>query len=143
MLRLNVRTGTSKGQSFAANGEVVRIGRGPANDLVLGDTHVSAEHARIYLGPATTVVEDLQSTNGTAVMRRGVRIVLGESAAYKTVLEGGDVVELGTGDATTQIEVVLEDDREDARVVAVRKIDELGRITAGVEENSRSLSALY
>jgi Nif-specific regulatory protein len=143
MLRLFVRTGSGRGKSFEARGEVVRIGRAPTSDLVVDDTHVSADHARIQIGPAAQVLEDLGSTNGTSLVRRGVRTTLGESGAYKAVLEDGDVVELGGGEAVTHIDVHSKDDGDEARVVAVRKIDDLGRITAGVEENPRSLSALY
>ncbi|HMJ54889.1 MAG TPA: sigma 54-interacting transcriptional regulator [Polyangiaceae bacterium] len=143
MLRLAIRSGTSKGRSFDAAGEVVRIGRAPTNDLVLEDVQVSAEHARIVLGPASPVLEDLRSTNGTALLRGAARTVLGEGAGYRAALESGDVIELGSGEAITTIAVSVDDDSEEARVVAVRKIEDLGRITAGIEQNPRSLSALY
>src|SRR5450432_3666261 len=143
MLRLTVRTGAVAGRSFDAEAEVVRIGRAPGNDLVVEDTHVSAEHARVYTGPAAPVLEDLRSTNGTSVIRGNARTVLGETTGYKAALAHGDVIELGSGDAVTRIEVAVQDDADDTRVVAVRKIDEFGRISAGVEENPRSLSALY
>ena len=143
MLRLVIRSGTSKGRSFEAAGEVVRIGRAPGNDLVLEDIHVSAEHARIVLGPAAPMLEDLRSTNGTTLVAAGPRTVLGEGAGYKAALETGDVIELGSGDAVTAITVSVADERDETRVVAVRKIDDLGRITAGIERNPRSLSALY
>ena len=84
MLRLFVRSGSGKGKSFDARTEVVRIGRAPTNDLVVDDTHVSGEHARIYTGPAAPTLEDLGSTNGTSVVRGGVRSTLGESGGYKT-----------------------------------------------------------
>src|SRR6185503_16291298 len=84
-----------------------------------------------------------QSTNGTSLVRQGVRRVLGENGGYKAALRGGDSIELGTGDAVTVVDVAVQDEGDDARVVAVRKIEDLGRITAGVEENPRSLSALY
>jgi Nif-specific regulatory protein len=143
MVRLVIRSGTSQGRSFEAAGDVVRIGRAPANDLVIEDVQISAEHARIVLGPAAPMLEDLRSTNGTAIVRGAVRNVLGEGAGYKAALETGDVIELGSGDAVTTIVVSVDDDGDEARVVAVRKIDDLGRITAGIEENPRSLSALY
>ena len=143
MLRLVIRSGTSKGRSFEAAGEVVRIGRSPTNDLVMEDIQVSAEHARIVLGPAAPMLEDLRSTNGTTLVRGATRTVLGEGAGYKAALESGDVIELGSGDAITAIAVSVDDEREEARVVAVRKIEDLGRITAGIEQNPRSLSALY
>ena len=142
MLRLIVRSGTGQGKTFDARGEVVRIGRAPTNDLVVDDTHVSGEHACIFAGPAAPTLEDLGSTNGTSIVRRGVRTTL-ENRGQKAVLEDGDVVELGGGEAITQIDVKVQDDADDARVVAVRRIDDFGRITAGVEENPRSLSALY
>ena len=142
MLRLAVRTGAGAGRSFVAEGDGVRIGRAPTNDLVIDDSHVSAEHARIALGPAATL-EDLRSTNGTSLVRGATRIVLGEDSAFQAALENGDVIELGSGDQVTYIDVTLQDDRDEARVVAVRKIEDLGRISAGVEENPRSLSALY
>ena len=143
MLRLVIRSGSGKGRSFEAAGEVVRIGRAPSNDLVIEDVQVSAEHARVVLGPAATMLEDLRSTNGTALVRGAARTVLGEGAGYKAALESGDVIELGSGDAITAIAVSVDDDGEEARVVAVRKIEDLGRITAGIEQNPRSLSALY
>jgi len=143
MLRLVIGSGTSRGRSFDAAGEVVRIGRAPANDLVIEDVQISAEHARIVLGPAAPMLEDLRSTNGTTLVRGPARTVLGEGAGYKAALESGDVIELGSGDAVTTIAVTVDDDGEEARVVAVRKIEDLGRITAGIEQNPRSLSALY
>jgi transcriptional regulator with GAF, ATPase, and Fis domain len=143
MLRLVIRSGKSQGRTFDAVGEVVRIGRAPGNDLVLEDVQVSAEHARITCGPAAPVLEDLRSTNGTALVRRGARIVLGEGGGFKAALETDDVVELGAGDAITAIGITVDDDHDDAQIVAVRKIEDVGRITAGIEQNPRSLSALY
>src|SRR5579859_3775838 len=105
MLRLFVRSGTAQGKTFDARGEVVRIGRAPTNDLVIDDAHVSGEHARIYTGPAAPTLEDLASTNGTSLVRRGARTTFGESAGYKAVLEDGDVIEFGSGDAVTRIDV--------------------------------------
>jgi Nif-specific regulatory protein len=143
MLRLVIRSGTSKGRSFDAAGEVVRVGRAPTNDLVIEDVQISAEHARIVLGPAAPMLEDLRSTNGTTLVRGASRTLLGEGAGYKAALETGDVIELGSGEAITAIAVSVDEDGDEARVVAVRKIDDLGRITAGIEQNPRSLSALY
>lgn len=67
-------------------GEGATLGRAPGCDLVLDDTTVSKQHARIHCegGPQ---IEDLHSTNGTYVngrpvdgptaLRRGDRIALG------------------------------------------------------------------
>jgi len=97
----------------------------------------------MVLAPAAPMLEDLRSTNGTTLVRGGARTVLGEGAGYKAALQNGDIIELGSGDAITAIAVSVADDRDETRVVAVRKIEDLGRITAGIEQNPRSLSALY
>src|SRR5260221_11182718 len=104
MLRLTVRSGAGAGRSFDAEAEVVRIGRAPGNDLVVEDTHVSAEHARVYTGPAAAVLEDLRSTNGTSIVRGDARTVLGETAGHKAALAHGDVIELGSGHQITRIQ---------------------------------------
>src|SRR5687768_14784024 len=110
MLRLVIRSGISKGRSFQAAEEVVRIGRAPTNDLVMEDNQVSAEDARIVLGPTAPMLEDLRSTNGTTLIRGTTRTVLGEGGGYKAALESGDVIELGSGDAVTAIAVFVDDD---------------------------------
>lgn len=55
---------------------IVEIGRDQDNDLVIDDPEVSWRHARALLAPGGTegVVEDLDSTNGTAVDDPSVKI---------------------------------------------------------------------
>lgn len=64
------------------------LGRHPANDLVLGDRAVSAEHAVFIFDQkaGVVVVEDLNSTNGTRV--NGVRM-------RTRVLQSGDLIDIG------------------------------------------------
>ena len=93
-MRLSVRSGGAAGRTIEASGGVVQIGRAPGNDLVLDDTHVSGEHARISVGAASIVIEDLHSTNGTAIVRSGVRRPLDETSGYRAPLETGDILEL-------------------------------------------------
>ena len=65
----------------------VTVGRGPDNDLVINDKHVSSNHARLLRsGGGMFEVFDLQSTCGTFV--NGVRVVA-------TDLVDGDVIRLG------------------------------------------------
>ena len=143
MLRLSVRSGGAAGRVLEVRGDRVRIGRAPSNDLVLPDAHVSAEHARITVGPADSLLEDMRSTNGTVLVRGTARTVVDDECEYRVTLHDGDRIELGTGAETTAIGVEIEDARDDSRVVSVRKIEEVERISAGIEASPRSLSALY
>jgi hypothetical protein len=70
--------------------EVVRLGRGVDNDLVLASTHVSRYHAQLRWVESSWLVYDLDSTNGTWVddqkllpgqpraLRAGNRVRLGD-----------------------------------------------------------------
>lgn len=75
-----------RGVKMAVNGPVI-VGRSPGADIVIGASYVSGRHARFSLMGQNLFVEDLGSTNGTAV--NGKRI--SEPAA----LRSGDVVSVG------------------------------------------------
>lgn len=70
-------------------GEVFRIGRAPDNDVVLDYPGVSAHHARIYRSGDQTWIEDLGSTNGTALGSP-------EGKITRTVLTEDSVVYFGS-----------------------------------------------
>ncbi len=55
-----------RGVSIAVNGPVI-VGRSPGADIVIGAGYVSGRHARFHLMGQNLFVEDLGSTNGTAV----------------------------------------------------------------------------
>lgn len=55
-----------RGVSIAVHGPVI-VGRSPSADIVIGAGYVSARHARFTLMGQNLFVEDLGSTNGTAV----------------------------------------------------------------------------
>ena len=65
----------------------VIVGRAPGADIVIGAGYVSARHARFSLMGANLFVEDLGSTNGTAVNGRRI--------TEPTVLKSNDVVNVG------------------------------------------------
>jgi pSer/pThr/pTyr-binding forkhead associated (FHA) protein len=60
-------------KTFLLNKPVVRIGRSPESDILLPDTGVSREHARIFQVGQDYFVEDLGSTNGTWVDGERIR----------------------------------------------------------------------
>jgi transcriptional regulator with GAF, ATPase, and Fis domain len=167
MIRLEVTQGRATGSRHDFSAAVIRVGRSPGNDLVLPDEHVSGEHARIVSGDERYLLRDLQSTNGTAVVRGERRICLDEGNGRELALEVGDVLELGQGDTVVRVAVTLTgaaaaarasdatgapdatpaidgaEDRSGAHVIAVRKLDELGRAESNVEGDNGRLRALY
>ena len=67
-------------------GEVVRVGRSPANDIVLDDSSVSRRHALLARRGETTFVLDDRSLNGVRV--NGERV-------SEAALRDGDALLLG------------------------------------------------
>ena len=67
-------------------GRKTSIGRTPENDLQIDAKFISRHHAVILAGPARTIVEDLNSTNGVLVNNRRVT---------RQVLQDGDAVIIG------------------------------------------------
>lgn len=70
------------------SGDQLVIGRDPACDRVLDFAMVSGRHARIYREGDRTLIEDLQSLNGTHVN--------GSQIAGPTVIRPGDLVGFGS-----------------------------------------------
>ena len=78
---------TVRGLQIAVRGPVI-VGRSPGSDIVIGADYVSSRHARFVLMGQNLFIEDLGSTNGTAVnnhyiseptaLRNGDRITVGD-----------------------------------------------------------------
>ena len=77
-----------RGVSIAVHGPVIG-GRSPGADIVIGAGYVSGRHARFQLMGQNLFVEDLGSTNGTAV--NGQRISAPTALRNKDVVNIGDV----------------------------------------------------
>lgn len=54
-------------------GDVVHIGRGQENDIVVEDPTVSQKHARVFVESDTWHVQDSDSTNGILVSGKAVK----------------------------------------------------------------------
>ncbi len=75
----------------------ISIGRDPGNDFCIDNLAASARHARIFKGPDLYAVEDLNSTNGTylngkqikiEVINNEDKITIGKHTIYATYQEG-------------------------------------------------------
>src|SRR5580692_6398052 len=96
MIRIEVESGQKRGTKVESSTHVLRIGRADGNDLLLPDDHVSGDHARVQVTGDQWTLQDMRSTNGTAVVRGTERRSVEADAPM--VLENGDVIELGHGD---------------------------------------------
>lgn len=143
MIRLEVVRGESAGAVVEPTTDIIRIGRAEGNDLLLSDTHVSSEHAKIVFSGDRHVLVDQRSTNGTAILRGGGRIALDDLQGREAPLEDGDVIELGSADRVVHIAVALKEDTDNARVFAIKKIEDLVPRATIVEKDDRRLRALY
>ena len=75
-----------RGVAIVVRGPVI-VGRNPGADIVIGAGYVSGRHARFSLMGQNLFVEDLGSTNGTAVN--------GQFINEPTALRNGDTVNVG------------------------------------------------
>ncbi|HEY3257109.1 MAG TPA: sigma 54-interacting transcriptional regulator, partial [Polyangiaceae bacterium] len=126
-LRLEVASGASAGRVFDAELDIVRIGRASSNDLVLTDTLVSSEHARIVSSVDGFVLEDLGSTNGTWLLRAGEQHALGEGRRSIALAPGDRLTLGGLGSEGIELQVDFAPDTDTLQVALVRPLSELGK----------------
>ena len=98
---LEIVSGESALRSFPISRVPLRIGRGPANDLVLSDAGVSRSHAEVVFEGGGYAIRDVGSSNGTFVdgarvqtaeLRAGAKIEVGH-ALLRFVQHAPDVSE--------------------------------------------------
>lgn len=71
---LLVIRGADQGARFEIGPKLVSLGRGARNDIRIGDTEVSRQHASIHFSDGLFVVRDRDSANGTLVNGTPVRM---------------------------------------------------------------------
>jgi hypothetical protein len=89
--RLRVLAGPAgtAGREFLLDRPVLTIGRRDDQDIVIDDPSVSRAHARIHLTGAGAAVEDVGSTNGTALNGRPI-------GRNRVPVHDGDRIQVGT-----------------------------------------------
>jgi pSer/pThr/pTyr-binding forkhead associated (FHA) protein len=114
------------------------IGRTPDNDLQIDSKYISRHHAQIVSSAQTSVLEDLNSTNGIYVRAKRVR---------RRMLNDGDVIQIG------QHEIMFFDERmartraplqevEDDAVPMLHEPMDRSHAATHVEEDDPELSVL-
>jgi predicted component of type VI protein secretion system len=107
--QLIMRSGPTPGKVFQLKGDEVFIGRDVGNDIVINDAEMSRRHARLAVQAGGYILEDLGSTNGTAVN--------GERLTSRHVMREGEIISLG--EHVALVFESLSDDKE-ATVVGPR-----------------------
>ncbi len=92
MAHLIMRRGPEVGRLYRVSGEVVQIGRGARNDIVIDDNEVSREHCRLVWQKDHFELYDLDSSNGTYV--NGQRVTESWPIASDSIIELGDSITL-------------------------------------------------
>lgn len=86
--RLTILSGQSEtGADFLLRQSDQFLGRQPDCEVVIAHPTVSSRHARIFFADGNFFIEDLGSTNGTAVNHRAI--------AGPVVLRSGDIIQVG------------------------------------------------
>jgi Nif-specific regulatory protein len=128
VIALEVRAGALAGEVFRVEGDDARIGRDPCCEVRLPDAPVALLHARLLAASSGLVLEALDAGVGVARIREGQRVALGEDGSPRLTLTRGDLIELGRGEQAVVLAVVSDDgEAEGAKVVALRRIDELAQ----------------
>ncbi|MSP18528.1 MAG: GGDEF domain-containing protein [Bdellovibrionales bacterium] len=92
-------SGHGSGQVFNIRDKVVTIGRDPACSIWIDDPHISRTHATLVNKEETTVITDMESTNGIFVngtkvqthsLINGDRILIGTRLHFKFSMEFAD-----------------------------------------------------
>jgi pSer/pThr/pTyr-binding forkhead associated (FHA) protein len=92
MLRLKMRRGPTPGAEYVLKHDVITIGRGSKNHIVIHDNEVSREHCRLIRRADDYDIEDLNSSNGTFL--NGVRISGIWPVTPNSLIELGDTITL-------------------------------------------------
>lgn len=115
MVTLTVRRGPDAGRVYELHEDVIQIGRGSKNNIVLDDNDVSRNHCRLVRQADDYSILDLDSTNGT--------FINGQRVNSNRVLHNGNLIELGD---TITLEYAL----GPASLVAEQSVSEAAYVTS-------------
>ncbi len=113
MARLKMRRGPATGTVYELTKDVVNIGRGTKNDIVIDHPDLSRNHCQLVRLVADYELQDLNSTNGT--------FINGQRLSTNRILQSGSLIELGDA-ITFEYEVTPQDisDATPPQIVAAK-----------------------
>ncbi len=150
MIALEILHGTASQRLHrisSAGSAVTTIGRSPDSTVVIGDFHLSGDHAQITRVGDHYVFRDLRSTNGSAIERDGHRIQVDAAARWEIALSDGDVLLLGNHHDPVRIAVRIGDDDDPQelgeRLIASRSIRNLPAVADQLERDPGEALRVY
>ncbi|HEY0252236.1 MAG TPA: FHA domain-containing protein, partial [Kofleriaceae bacterium] len=146
LIVLEIQQGTAEQRVHRVSGATLTIGRSPASTIVLGDYHLSGDHAQITQIGDHYVLRDLRSTNGSAVERAGKRLPIDASVRWELALADNDILLLGNRNDPVRILVRIGDEIEDDandRVIASRSIMDLPQVTDQLDATPAEAVRVY
>jgi transcriptional regulator with GAF, ATPase, and Fis domain len=133
--------------SAPGTGAAVTLGRSPASTVVIGDFHLSGDHAQITRVGDHYVFRDLRSTNGSAIERNGRRIQVDAAARWEITLADGDFLLLGNHHDPVRIAVSIGEDDDESdlgeRLIASRSIMTLPAVADQLERDPGEALRVY
>src|SRR5690606_15456800 len=142
-LQLTIRSGDRAGEVLRPERDIVLVGCNPECDLTLEGPGVADEHCRLVVSADSVRLDDLESPEGSLVLRGQQTILVGANAIHQLELQSGDLVRLGSNTPRpAEFEVAILEDEEPGHVVSVRPIASLGSETGSTERNLELLSSL-
>jgi transcriptional regulator with GAF, ATPase, and Fis domain len=145
MLTLTEET-SAEPRVYRFNKGTIRLGRVDGNDLVLAVSHISSRHAQIRFQDGQYVFSDLDSTNGSLVLREGKRILLGSSGEPEVALRHGDELILGDIDSPIRLMVAIESKPPLAHsntIVASRDIANRTDLASRISSDKEAVQAIF
>ncbi|MGE5186975.1 MAG: sigma 54-interacting transcriptional regulator [Acidobacteriota bacterium] len=146
MIVLEILKGTGEPRVHRIAGPNATIGRSPASTVVLGDYHLSGDHAQITLIGDHYVFRDLRSTNGSAIERDGQRLAVDATNRWELALADGDVLLLGNRNDPVRIAVRIGEEVEEElgdRLVASRSIMDLPLVADQIDASPADAVRVY
>ena len=107
MFRLTVVKGPDSNSTLEMNEGSLSVGKSPSNQLPLSDPFVSRYHGQILWNGKKYVYIDLQSSNGSAVKRKGRLLPVGAEQNFQVPLKDGDRILLGDQNRPTALSFEL------------------------------------
>ncbi|MBW1808572.1 MAG: sigma 54-interacting transcriptional regulator [Deltaproteobacteria bacterium] len=126
MLKL-IHLTSGKEFDFPNESDVMTIGRADTNQVAIDDPHVSALHGQIICRETGYCFQDLNSTNGSAVVHQGKKTLIDNTMAAGFRLGPGDQILLGSDTEPVVLEVIgitesVQPDKPIATMVATQQM---------------------